>query len=1301
MSQRHKNEDKGLRSRRWLLSYKTSSTLIQGRPLDMLHDFYIPALRQAVRYDRVAGYFRSSSLAVASQGFSTFVGRDGKMRLIVGADLDPQDVKAILSGDEQRLVAELNCQLEQPTQWPEEVQRGVILLSWMIAHGFLEVRVAFRIHGESGRPLPFDALEDGYVHEKWFLLEDEWGNRMYGSGTLNESKTALVLNAENIDIHCDWWSDTDGLRVDEASKAFEKLWKGQVPHMRVMSLPEAVRQRLVQMSEGINRPEEVDGSTGVMPAVSPPSALERLRFAVIKDGPKLPGGRFVGMETAPVTPWPHQEVVARRLVESWPHSYLLCDEVGLGKTIEAGLAFRSLHLSGLVRRILIAAPASLTQQWHRQMASKLLLSFGRALSGYIPRHEYILPEEEEQASSSLYEPNLTIISTGLLARSERRKSLMEAEPFDIALVDEAHNARRQNPTRGPGAHPVFTHLYTTILDGLRIKARSLWLATATPMQIDPVEPCDLLALTNRVGAFQFDPTLTLQYYDILDRMIHEVEPSKHDWEFLRRAIQAIQAEDPLLWRFLQEIVVDGRIRRAVQQWLEDDRVPRGRDRELIYKFIFSASPLSRVMLRHTRKLLEIYRNNNMLQENLAQRHILRIPRIVFTEQEEKIYDSLEHYCKELSRQIAEYGDSQSRTMMGFLLIFLRLRFASSLFALRETLRRRLFKVETTLKYQLQWDEESVLSESSPEELLFEGEYEDDRIGVEYLLKNRTQDDLQWEKEQLERMLYDMADISGPSSKMQCLLSVLDNRLDKNSGRIRQTVIFTRFYDTLTDIVDRLRQVDREMLIGTYSGRGGTYFDSQERKVKSVHRDEVKERFLRGELDILVCTDAAAEGLNLQTADWLINFDLGWNPMKVEQRIGRIDRIGQQHKNIFVLNLCYADSAEYIVYDRLLSRLADANMIVGTQQFSLLPVGPEDFQQLAEGTISPEALEARARERMELQRKHSERMEINPQELYEIYMRMAREDNRRFAPVNLHSIWEVMSSSTYLQNLGCYLSEKNGQQILTIHGIEGVLDGTVFTVSRELYEKGLDDVKNIVNFASYGDVQFDALLEHMTAFDLPSCVQQIAVPIPGMDNAIMVGYAAVEWAGENVRRVRFIKSWNDLKDLTLAEDETLTDQEIEIFRNQLKQIAMQEFQPYLAAERIERDNLKAALGQELLSCLVIESLLRGKAGFTGKGALFWPLLEEIEALFEEREPITTDELPADALRTVQDVLLFDSQIPSVGNKVFLSTPRVLGRSAVDTGRRVADTLKVRKSELSVDLVLARLRREASERLRKMN
>jgi hypothetical protein len=1292
-------KDKGLRSHRWLLSYKTSATVIDGRPVDILQDFYIPALRLAVRYDRVAGYFRSSSLAAASQGFSSFVGRRGRMRLVVGADLEPADVRAILDGDRERLAVLLNGELDRPESWPANVQNGVTLLAWMVSKGYLEVRVAFRVHGETGEPLSYDAVDDGYVHEKWFILYDEFGNRLYGAGTLNESKTALVLNAENIDVHCDWWGDIERLRADKAAEDFENLWAGRVPHMPVMSLPEAVRRRLVRFAEGVERLKEIDGTVSKPGVGQSPSALERLQFAVLRDAPKMPGGRFVGIETAPVEPWPHQAVVVRRLVETWPYSYLLCDEVGLGKTIEAGLAFRSLYLSGLVKRILIAAPASLTKQWHRQMASKMLLSFGRARTMPETCHEYIFPVAETRPAASIYDSDLVIVSTGLLSRRERLPALMQAKRFDIALVDEAHAARRRNPSGGPGANPDFGHLYLAIRDYLRRQAGSLWLATATPMQINPVEVSDLLALTNRVGAFQFDPNLTQQYYDILGKIISKQKINDHEWSFLRRVLQTVAVQDPMLWRFIEENVIDGRIRVTVKQWLENGRIPPGRDRTLMSRLVFSVSPLSRVMLRHTRRLLEIYRENGMLQQNLAKRHILPIPRIEFTQLERRIYDQLENYCQDLAKQIRIHGDSQSRQMMSFLLSFLRLRFASSLYAFRETLQNRLDKVEATLRHQsVVGVDESEPGASSLEDLVYDGEDEDDLPAAQSLLKNRTPEDLKWERERLRDMLRDMADLTGPSSKMQELLQTLDRRKHRQTGRIRQTVIFTRFYDTLTDIVSRLRQADQRMLIGTYSGRGAEYYDPVKDQMVNVEREEVKEMFLRSEIDVLVCTDAAAEGLNLQTADLLINFDLGWNPMKVEQRIGRIDRIGQKHKDIFVLNLCYIGSAEQIVYGRLLTRLAEANMIVGTQQISLLPVTPEDFQELAEGKLTSEGLEARAGERIELQRRQTEGMEISPGDLYEIYMRMARK--KSFAPVNLASIWEALSKSRYLIDLG-YVVPAESKQMLILNGFENITDGLVLTVSRDLYEKGLANGGLRVHFASYGDPLFDAVLEHFGSFGLPACIRRISVSVHGLDDMEMVGYAVACRSPGGSEEVRLIRSWPDLDGLQLNEAVSLTEAEVAPLREQLKRMAWEEAQTYLAAERIERDNLRAAYAHELLNYLVARGLLELRAEFAGERALYLPVLREAESLYQDRDRVNLPDLPADIIKQVKGDLLFECHVPGVGNKAQLYVPHVLAHTALSATNRLVDSMKVKKSELRVDTVFARLEREIEVKRRQIS
>ncbi|MGQ4810058.1 RNA polymerase-associated protein RapA [Candidatus Entotheonellaceae bacterium PAL068K] len=1284
----------GLRGVGWRLSYRTSSLKPDGRPVDILHDFYLPALRRAIRYDRVAGYFRSTSLAAASQGFSAFVGRQGTMRLIVGADLDPQDVQAILAGTRERLEAMLNAELALAGSgvWPAAVRRGVELLAWMVAHGYLDLRVAFRVHAQSGKPLAMADREDGYVHMKWSVFGDAYGNRLYASGSLNESRTALTLNAENIDVHCDWHGERDRQRVDEAEQAFQTLWDDQNPSLRVLTLPEAVHQRLLQVAEGVTRPVEMDGSSAAPLDTPPPSALERLRFALLRHGPRLPGGRYVGLETAPIAPWPHQAVVARRLIDTWPYSYLLCDEVGLGKTIEAGLVIRSLYLSGLVQRVLICAPASLTRQWQREMATKFMLSFGRALGGVSPRHAYLLPVEQERGASSIYEPDLVIVSTGLVARQERRPELGAARNFDIALVDEAHYARRRNPTQGSRANPEYGHLYTAINQSLRARSRCLLLATATPMQLDLVEVADLLQLTCRVGAFQFDPGLMLYYYDTLDRLVNGQPITERDWEYLRRAVLAVRDQDPLFWAFIQQAVIDGRTRLAARQWLEQGRIARGADLQGIQRLIFAASPLSRVMLRHTRPLLDIYRQEGQLGDNLAQRHILPMPRIVFTKQERLAYDQLETYCKGLTDQVAaSRGGARTQNAVGFLLSFLRLRFASSLFAIRETLARRGQRLEAALN-RLGIEDASEPEEIDLADSLDEGD--DDTEAVRALLRHRTPADLQWERDQLQAMLTTLSDLSGSSSKMMELLQVINRQRLPDTGRFQQTVIFTRFYDTLTDIACRLLRADSRMRIGTYSGRGGQYLEPRTGRLVAVERETIKHRFLRRQIDILVCTDAAAEGLNLQTANLLVNFDLPWNPMKVEQRIGRIDRIGQKHADIYVLNLCYVDSAEQVVYGRLVDRLAQVGAIVGTQQLALLPVTRDEFECLAAKTLSAAELEQRVHKRAMSARRRTASLEMPPLDVYRTYLRLEQQMDRKQLPVDLDIIWETLSQSAYLRALGCRVMPDQEQRLMVLANLPELPDGAAVTTSRTTFEVSAPDLEGRLHFATYGDPAFESLLEQVEAFGLPACMQRLEVEIPEVPVTV-VGYAVAHLNPEGATDCRLVTSSHDLASLRLDEGAQLTEVDVEPLRHTLEAIARQAYQTIPAVPRIEALNQAAGRSQEILNYLVIQGLIQSRQRTQDADALAWREIAALETIFEDKKTnkhqyIRVQRLPSAQVQTLSH-LLFDITVPNTGDNSYLDAPRALLIASLEAAYRLASGMKVKKSELLTDDFLARLNR----------
>lgn len=118
--------------------------------------------------------------------------------------------------------------------------------------------------------------------------------------------------------------------------------------------------------------------------------------------------------------------------------------------------------------------------------------------------------------------------------------------------------------------------------------------------------------------------------------------------------------------------------------------------------------------------------------------------------------------------------------------------------------------------------------------------------------------------------------------------------------------------------DRLTRDGRRVLC--FSGRAGERWSTDGRWVP-MSREATKRSFREGEADLLLCTDAAAKGLNFQFCGALVNYDMPWNPMRVEQRIGRIDRLGQRFETVRVVNLHYANTVETDVYLALRRRIS--------------------------------------------------------------------------------------------------------------------------------------------------------------------------------------------------------------------------------------------------------------------------------------------------------------------------------------------------------------------------------------------
>jgi hypothetical protein len=145
---------------------------------------------------------------------------------------------------------------------------------------------------------------------------------------------------------------------------------------------------------------------------------------------------------------------------------------------------------------------------------------------------------------------------------------------------------------------------------------------------------------------------------------------------------------------------------------------------------------------------------------------------------------------------------------------------------------------------------------------------------------------------------------------------------------RSVLVFTQYSDTLEYLRDNL-VTHYGKSVGCYSGAGGELWDGN--KWRLVTKDEITRALNKDELKALICTDAASEGLNLQAAGAVINYDLPWNPSRVEQRIGRIDRIGQKHDDVRVVNLFLANGIDEQVYRVLRQRCGLFTTFVGAMQ----------------------------------------------------------------------------------------------------------------------------------------------------------------------------------------------------------------------------------------------------------------------------------------------------------------------------------------------------------------------------------
>jgi hypothetical protein len=855
----------------------------------LLLELYVPGLAASVRYDRCCAYFSSTSLQAAAMGFGKLIetleslgpkAAKPAIRLLVNEELHAEDIRALTErGDAKPLEKHLGKRFKNPT---EALQRQRLeMLGWLVKQGLLEVRVGvMRTTG-------------GILHAKFGCMYDAKGNGLVFRGSGNESASGILANYELIEVSPSW---QDKAAAEHYQQEFQRLWDGTHPSVLTVALPDAIRDKLIKLA-----PKTV-------PTREPYTDTARQRAAMVwrwmAEAPYMEFGGEVCDTTAMVQMWPHQRHVVSETSEAWPEGRLLCDEVGMGKTLEAILVLRRLLAGRGVRRALILVPAGLTRQWQSELREK-----GGIVVPRLEGEDLVWPDKREQKRVGLakaLEQPLLLISRETARTPANLEALLNAPLWDIVVLDEAHAARRASTGEGDFNS---ANLLLGMIRELQVRgqARSFLFLSATPMQTMPWEPWDMLQPLGEGGPWIAEFADIEKYYEgIVQTESGEIT------EDLALHCASMVACDPTFPPHAKH-----------PEWAEPnklvDAMLYGEDatRAEIGHWLRKGSPLARRLHRNTRSTLRAYHRLDLLDRPPAARRVNDGEWDFRDDRERDVYRAVETYIDQ--RWAAMEDEKKGK---GFVMTIYKRRAASSLAALRRSLQRRLDLVERYIaslaaddptRFDLPEDFDAAdLPEDLQKEL---------PSSAPSTMKEATD-----ERGQLQRFIRELEELGGQDSKLRAFVEVLDTITSDG----RPCLVFTEYTDTMAYLRDQLLpRYSSAKTLATYSGEGGAWYDG----IAWVHltKDEVTRKLRAGELQMVICTDAASEGLNLQAAAALVNYDLPWNPSKVEQRIGRIDRIGQEQTEIRIVNMFLRNSVDDLVYRRLRLRCGMFEHFVGRMQ----------------------------------------------------------------------------------------------------------------------------------------------------------------------------------------------------------------------------------------------------------------------------------------------------------------------------------------------------------------------------------
>ncbi len=394
---------------------------------DMVRDFYIPCLENAVSYRRAVGFFSSSSLVEVSQGIAKMAQNGGEIRIVASPYLSDEDIEAIKTGYENRkevIEQALLRQLHEPVNYYASERMN--MLANLVADGILDIRIAYTM----------DRSGMGMYHEKMGIIEDDEGNVIAFSGSNNESATAMSINYETMDVFRNWGDSSEKERVQLKCNAFHSIWNNNEPNIEVMefeNITKALIEKYRRKSTNFNIDKE-EYPDGV--SAEGERSIDKTTIA-----PRIPEGfELRDYQVEAIDKWEEQDFKG-----------IFDMATGTGKTYTGlGAAARlSKRLEDRLALIIVCPYQHLVEQW----VEDIVLFGMKPIIGY---SSSIQRSWKKNLESAIRDQKLKVrkreffcfVTTNATFSSEFVQNQLSKIRSDILLmVDEAHNFGADNLRR--------------------------------------------------------------------------------------------------------------------------------------------------------------------------------------------------------------------------------------------------------------------------------------------------------------------------------------------------------------------------------------------------------------------------------------------------------------------------------------------------------------------------------------------------------------------------------------------------------------------------------------------------------------------------------------------------------------------------------------------------------------------------------------------------------------------------------------------------------------------------------------